>query len=117
MAPDDFEVIAYKVISYAYGCIKEGVEPSWEKAEEVAKCNAVYFRAVVASLSSSGYIAETRPYEDMNGDVLGWSDPLRVTLEGVEFLESNSAMGRVKRFLGKAWEGVLAAAIGATAAL
>lgn len=117
MAPDDFSVIAYKVLSYAYECVREGVEPSWEKAEELAKCNPLYFRTVVQSLVDSGYLADTKPFTDMSGECLGWSEPLRVTLEGVDFIENNSAMGKVKRFLGKAWEGVLSIAINATAAL
>ncbi len=117
MAPDDFSVIAYKILSYAYGCLKSGVEPSWAKAQELAGCNTVYFCAVISSLADSGYIGSTKAFRDMNGDLLEWSEPLRVTLEGAEFVANNSTMGRAKQFLGKAWEGVLAAAISATSAL
>lgn len=117
MAPDDFSVISYKILDYSYECLKKGVEPSWAKAQELAKCNDVYFEAVVRSLMDSGLIAESRPFKDMNGDVVGWSDGLRVTLQGTEFLNENSAMGKARRFLGAAWKAVLAGAVGATMAL
>lgn len=32
MASDDFDVVQFKVLSYLYQCIKEGVEPSPEQA-------------------------------------------------------------------------------------
>jgi len=50
MAKDDFDVIAYKILAYAYACLKQGVAASTDKACEVAKVNEVYFFAVLESL-------------------------------------------------------------------
>ena len=117
MAHDDFEVIAYKLLSYAYSCIREGVQPSWSKAMEIAGCNPRYFEAVALSLMDSGYLARAKPGRDANGDPIGWGGDLRITLEGVGFLADNSAMGRVRAFLGSAFETVLKAAVESTVAL
>lgn len=50
MAADDFDVVVFKVLSYLYQCIKDGVEPSPDKAQEFAKINPVYWRTVVSDL-------------------------------------------------------------------
>ena len=117
MAHDDFSVIAYKVLAYAYRCIRDGVTPSWGKAEEVAGCNPIYFAAVATSLMRSGYLAEAKPYRDANGDIIGWGGDLSVTLEGTAYLEENSKMAEVRGFLGKAFESVLRVAVESTFAL
>lgn len=117
MAHDDFSVIAYKVLAYAYRCIRDGVTPSWSKAGEVAGCNPLYFVTVVTSLMRSGYLAEAKPYRDANGDLIGWGGDLSVTLEGTVYLEENSKMAEVRGFLGKAFESVLRVAVESTLAL
>lgn len=117
MSHDDFAVIAYKILAYAYKCLKEGIEPSWDKAMDVAGCNPVYFAAVVSSLVQSGYIADAAPFKDARGDVIGWRGDLTLTLEGAEFLETNSKMAKVRGFLGRAFEASLKAAIEATMAI
>ncbi|WP_455136386.1 YjcQ family protein [Thermophilibacter sp.] len=116
MAHDDFAVIAYKLLAYAYRCIRDGVSPSWEKAMDVAGCNPVYFAAVVQSLVDSGYLADARPERDASGDVIAWVGDLRITMDGVQYLEDNSKMGEVRRFLGRAFEVVLSSAVEATIA-
>ena len=116
MSHDDFDVIAYKILAYAYKCLKGGVQPSWDKALDVARCNEVYFAAVVMSLVDSGYLADTRPARDANGDLIGWIGDMRLTMEGARYLDENSRMGEVRRFLGRAFEGVLVAAVEATIA-
>lgn len=117
MSHDDFDVIAYKILAYAYRCIRDGVQPSWDKAMDVAGCNPVYFCAVISSLVSSGYIADARPIRDMSGDVIDWTGDLTVTLEGVGFLEGNSRMAKVRDFLGNAFFVALGQAVEATVAL
>lgn len=117
MGKDDFEVIAFKVLSYAYACIKAGVVPSWAKAEEVAGCNPVYFAAIIGSLSDSGYIRTVKVFSDMNGEPLDFSDELTITIQGTDYLRENSRMQKVAKFLGKAFEKALEIAVSATMAL
>ena len=114
----DFEVVAYKLLSYAYECARAGAMPSWSKAEEVAGCNPLLFRTVARSLGEDGYIGKARPGVNPDDGSNGcWSDELRVTMSGVRFLQDNSSMGRVRTFLGSAFKSVLSAAIEATFAL
>ena len=56
MAKDDMRVIACKLLTYLYECIKAGGVPSEAKARELAGCNAVYWCAVLDDLmkGSSG---------------------------------------------------------------
>lgn len=117
MSPDDFSVIAFKILDYSYECLKRGVDPSWEKARDVAKCNGVYFAAVVESLMDDGLIGKAEVHRDMSGDPVAYGSPLRITLKGAEFVSENSAMGKARKFLGGAWKAVLAGAVGATMAL
>lgn len=113
MAADDFDVVVYKVLSYLYQCIREGVAPSPEKAQEFAKINPVYWRAVVSDLVDRKLIGatvlrttgETRYYD------------LRITSAGVDFLSESPKMRKSKDFLGSALDAVLHVAIEATKAL
>lgn len=115
MAPDDYAVVAYKILSYLYECIKGDVEPNIEKAREVAKVGDAYFHSVVDCLISKGYAAGGCA-RDMNGTIMDVFS-LSVTLDGVEFLEENAKMRKVSEFLGKAFEKTLSVAVAATAML
>lgn len=114
MAKDDYQVIAYKVLAYFYACLKEGVEGSPAKALELAGCNSTYFIAVLRDLIESGYMAGDAGM-DYAQEIM--CDDLRITLKGVDFLDSNSAMAKVRKSLGKAFETVLSGAVAATSLL
>ena len=51
MAADDFDVVVFKVLSYLYQCIKEGVEPNPDKAQEFAK---MFWRSVDLTGNQTG---------------------------------------------------------------
>lgn len=113
MSKDDFDVIVYKVLSYLYACIKAGVEPSLDKAHEVAGCNDVYWNAVFADMLEGKLIAATA--------IKAWGEPIyldvRITSTGAAYLRDNSRMAAAGSFLGKAFEKVLESAIASTMAL
>lgn len=115
MAPDDYAVVVYKVLSYLYECIKKDVVPNVDKAREVSRVGDAYFGSVAAYLVSRGYVLG-ECLRDMNGGVMS-VESLSITLEGVEYLEENSRMRKARAFLGKAFEGALSAAVAATAML
>lgn len=115
MAPDDYSVVVYKLLSYLYACIRSDVAPDIDKAREVAKVGDAYFASVAAYLVAKGY-AMGECVRDMNGTAVS-VESLAVTLEGVEYLEENSRMRKVRAFLGKAFEKALSAAVAATAAI
>lgn len=112
MAKDDYGVVCYKVLSYLYRCLKEGIEPNITQAEEFTGINHVYFKAVIADLFDCGYVRcnlKTYPPRTYEG--------LSITFLGVEYLEESSYMSKVKKFLGKAFEISLKAAIEAAKAM
>ena len=102
MSKDDFEVVAYKVLSYLYACLKAGAVPSEAKALEVSRVGEVYFYAVLSSLQSKGLVEPIRELRDMNGDVVAIAGTLSITMDGAAYLKENGAMRRVGRFLGAA---------------
>ena len=111
MASDDFDVIQFKVLTYLYQCIKDGVNPSPERA--YAKVNPVYWSAVLGDLRDHGYVkADSLVFVDGER----YSN-IRITSEGVEFLRESPKMRRVKEFLDSAFDAVLHVAIEASKAL
>lgn len=113
MAADDFDVVVFKVLSYLYQCIKAGVEPNPDKAQEFAKINPVYWRAIISDLVDRKLVAatvlktmgETRYYD------------LRITSAGVDYLGESPKMRKVKEFLGAALDVAVHVAVEATKAL
>lgn len=52
MASDDFEVVAFKILSYLYRCMKNGKKVDIASLRQLVGCNETYFGAVVRSLQS-----------------------------------------------------------------
>lgn len=114
MTKDDYPVIAYKIMSYYYACLKEGVEGNITKAQELAGCNDVYFRSVIDDLINNGYMAGSITL-DFAQEIT--DSDLRITLKGTEYLQKNSTMTKVKKALGKSFEVILQSAVTATSLL
>ena len=117
MSKDDFEVVAYKVLSYLYACLKAGAVPSEAKAREVSRVGEVYFYAALSSLQEKGLIGPVKEFRDAGGDVVGMAGTLSITIDGAAYLSDNGAMRRACRFLGPAFSAVLEAAVRSTMAL
>lgn len=56
MASDDFEVVAFKILSYLYRCMKNGKKVDIAALRQLVGCNEAYFGAVARSLQSKGYV-------------------------------------------------------------
>ena len=106
MAKDDMHVVIYKVLTYLYQCLKEGIKPNVYQAQKVCDINAVYWNAVVQDCIEHKYIAV--PFKDPFTETY---TELRITSDGVEYLENAKPMNKVKQFIGKAFEIVLKNAI------
>ena len=108
MSSDDFDVIVYKVLAYSMKCVKQGVEPSTDIAQDIAKCNDVYWYQVIASMLSDELIADVYIPEYIDRKVKTVpAQSFRITQKGAMYLRDNSKMSEVKAFLGKAFEIVL----------
>ncbi len=99
MASDDMHVVMYKILSYLYKCMKEGVRPDKEKfSAEALGINYAYWSAIVSELAHRKLIAGVRATRSELGDTVYVSNP-RVTMDGVEFLLENSMMAKAKDFV------------------
>lgn len=114
MDSDDFDIIVFKLLSYLYECLKQGVEPNGAKAQEVAGCNDTYFKAVLSSLKEDKMIVNNSIYE-WGGTAVVFD--VTITQAGARYLSENDRMKKVAKFLGKAFMPVLETAIKATMAL
>lgn len=100
MAKDDYFVIAYRILDYLYQCFKQGVQPdiSFISAEAL-QINRGYWLNMMASLHQEGYITGIA-FSNAVGQYRGLrATDIRITQRGIEFLEDNSKMAKVKDFL------------------
>ncbi len=115
MASDDFEVIAYKILSYLYRCMKDGKKVDVAAMRQLVGCNERYFGLVVRNLQSKGYV-EGFFFDGLSGVVIdspslaAMSDPA-ITMDGAVYVSENSRMSKCKDFLGHAFELALSAAV------
>ena len=86
MASDDFEVLAFKILSYLYRCMKNGKKVDIAALRQLVGCNEAYFGAVARSLQSKGYV-EGFVFDGFSGVVIdspslaAMSDPA-ITMDG-----------------------------------
>lgn len=119
MASDDFEVVAFKILSYLYRCMKNGKKVDIASLRQLVGCNEAYFGAVARSLQSKGYV-DGFAFDGLSGvvvdspNIAAMSDPM-ITMDGAIFVSENSRMRKAKDFAGHAFEVALSAAIQAAA--
>ena len=100
MAKDDFHVIAYRILSYLYTCLKEGRKPTGDDISyEKFKIPETYLNTVIGNLYKKGYIDGIIPYDAAGGVTLYILDRPEITMDGVAFLQENSMMQKAKNFL------------------
>ncbi len=56
MASDDFEVVAFKIPSCLYRCMKDSKKADITALRQLVGCNEAYFGAVARSLQSKEYV-------------------------------------------------------------
>lgn len=106
MAKDDMHVVIYKVLTYLYQCLKEGVTSNVQQAQKLCDVNPIYWNAVVDDCIDKGYIKvlTKSPYVSAYNE-------LRITSDGVEYLDNSKPMNKVKQVIGEAFEVVLKSAV------
>ena len=116
MSKDDFHVILYKILSYFYECLKEGIEPSIWQARELVKVNEAYWSNVVIMAYQGGYIEGIYiPHHRDARDQKWYASPdLKITERGIAYLQENSLMHEAGKLLGRAFWCTLENAIALT---
>lgn len=119
MASDDYEVIAFKVLSYLYRCMKDGKKVDVAALRELIGCNEAYLGSVIRGLQSKGLV-EGFFFDGHSGVVIGspalaaMRDP-EITMDGAAYVRENSRMQKAKEFAGHAFDVALTAVIQAAA--
>lgn len=114
MARDDMRVVAYKILRYLYDCNKRGKTPCFEDMCHQCKLFRIpqeYWVQIVLELMEAGYIRGFTKLVTKDGVLIQMLDRPGITLAGVDYLEENSTMQKVKEHLGEAFEILLAGII------
>lgn len=114
MSNNDMHVLIYKILNYLYECLKKGIHV--DLAEFIRDCNlenvsTQYWQSVIEELHQHGYIKGIIIRGTKTQKVILLKDDFGITLEGVDYLQENSMMGKVKEFLGNSYEIALEATI------
>lgn len=101
MAQNDMYVVMYRILAYLYDCMKRGEVPERERySAHALGVPEPYWSMVMSELVSHRFVADASVsrYSDGSFMVFLGKNPY-VTMEGVEFAQENSMMGKAKRFL------------------
>lgn len=104
MAKDDYFVFVYKILVYLYECLKGKCELDYEYLKPLTKDFPIeedYFNYIVESMYKRGYIegVVTVPIIGAVQNKIKYTTALRITPEGIEYLQANSMMNRAGDFL------------------
>ena len=119
MASDDFEVVAFKILSYLYRCMKGGKKVDIAALRQLVGCNEASFGIVARSLQSKGCV-EGFVFDGFSGVVIDspnlalMFEPA-ITMDGAIYVGENSRMRKAADFAGHAFGVALSAAIQAAA--
>lgn len=100
MAKNDYMVIVYRIMAYIYACQKQGIafDPDVISYEKL-NIPESYYNDIVKDIVDRGYIKGVIIVPILNNEVgIKWNNP-KITMEGSQFLDDNSAIEKVKDFL------------------
>lgn len=100
MVKDDFFVLAYRILTYLYACMKSGELPDEDViSPERLGISQRYWNSIVGNLWKAGYIEGIRPFSPIGGETVYVPVDMAITMTGIEYLQSNSTMEKAKTFL------------------
>lgn len=99
MAKDDYFVVVYKILGYLYDCMKEGVAPkisdyTWDS--EAIGINRQYWIDIITNLAEEDYIRGVQIVKRLGTEPALKLDNVKITTKGIEYLEENSKMSKLK---------------------
>lgn len=99
MAKDDYFVIAYKLLTILYVSLKNGKTISNDQLKKLSEgIPFEYWEYILKSLSEEGYIVGVVPISSLSGESIKINN-IQITPKGIEYLQDNSKMQKVKDFL------------------
>ena len=108
MSKDDYHVLAYRLLSYLYQCLKNGEEVDeaqiyWDEAHRTDKGNERYWNYILKHLTDDGYIEGISFLPVLGGEAKPRiTAAVAITPKGIEYLEENSMMKKAYRV----WKGI-----------
>lgn len=115
MSKDDMHIVMYKILKYLYECMKVGKDAElkdfcWDS--EVCQINKQYWKDIIAELSENGFVKGIKIIPSNTGAKIKLDDKIKVTVAGVEYMQTNSTMQKAKVVVGEAFEAIVASLIG-----
>lgn len=103
MAKNDFNVIVYKVLLYYYGILKREYTFNIDvfyKTVDYKNLDTDYFNDVLKMMTDEGLIKGMKYTKVWQGVFIPITDyeDIHITLKGIEYINSNSSMQKVKEF-------------------
>lgn len=100
MAKDDFFVITYRILSYLYACFKAGEKADLEMiSPDALHISSGYWINIMECLSEKGYITGIVFPKAIGGLGGAKISNLKITMDGIEFLQENSSIKKAVDFL------------------
>lgn len=103
MAKDDYFVLAYRLLSYLYACLKEGEHPDMEYLRYGTKdfpIGEAYWEYLLSHLLEDGYLEGIQLVPITGrGRIIRLTDRINITPKGIAYLEENSSMKKAAEFL------------------
>ena len=105
MARDDYFIIVYQLLSYLYQCLKKGekVNPKYLKADSPFFKQTLadsYWRYILKHMVSQNYIEGIVVDDPLDnaGTLIYNLEEATITPEGIEYLNDNSVLSKVREF-------------------
>lgn len=103
MAKDDYHVLAYRLLSYFYACLKAGETPQTEYFKygtDKFPIGEAYWEYLIRNLYTDGYIDGVMIVPIMGkGKGIKLTPDICITPKGIEYLQENSMMKKAHSFL------------------
>lgn len=104
MAKNDYFVIAYKILTYLYGCFQAGTKSELSQySAEALGINRGYWRNVIESLTDEKYITGTEAItRSMENTPIGYIERFlhtKITQGGIAFLAEDNLIAEAKKYV------------------
>lgn len=101
MAKDDYNVIKFKVLVYIYGVLKRRYNFDDDEFNQLLERNNIengYFLDVIELMLEEGLIKNVSIQRAMGGDgfIMPCLSYIKITYKGINHLEENSLMNKIK---------------------
>ena len=104
MAKNDYFVLMFRILAYLYECLKQDEYPDLEYlhySTEAFPIGQRYWNTIWTDMYQEGYISGIKllPILGQVEKDVRLSQATRITAKGIEYLEDNSKMNKVKGLL------------------